>query len=111
MYYKVNNEKYHTIGGDNTQDQVFLLSIEEARKYFPSDKDRVCKPTDYALWKEKRVVDNEFGCGCWWWLRSPGDDSESAAYVYPSGVIHDNGDGVYDCTVAVRPALWVNIDS
>ena len=32
-----NNDKYGTKGGNNTEDNVFLLSIEEAEMYFSSD--------------------------------------------------------------------------
>ena len=105
------NEEYHTPGGKDTQDKIFLLSIDEVRKYLPSDKDRVCKPTDYALWREKGIVDKDFGAGCWWWLRSPGGNRSRAAYVGPSGFLDDLGNFVDGSSVAVRPAFWVNLES
>lgn len=42
------NPEYSTDHGNATQDRVFLLSIDEANKYFGSDSERRCKPTDYA---------------------------------------------------------------
>lgn len=35
------NDDYDTIGGDNTEDKVFLLSIDEVRKYFKSNHKEV----------------------------------------------------------------------
>ena len=39
---------YETDPGNDTQDKVFLLSIEEAAKYFDSDTARECEVTEYA---------------------------------------------------------------
>ena len=38
-----------TLGGNDTQDKVFLLSYDEALKYFPTNKSRVASPTAYAI--------------------------------------------------------------
>ena len=46
--------------GSATQDRGFLLSIEEVEKYFKTDEDRKCKPTQYAV---KQGVNGE---NCWW---------------------------------------------
>ena len=43
------NPGYSTNPGKATQDQVFLLSVPDANKYFSSDSARQCKPTDYAV--------------------------------------------------------------
>jgi len=40
--------KYKTKGGNNTQDKIFLLSHEEAVRYFAKDSDRVSTNTAYA---------------------------------------------------------------
>ena len=45
--------------GNDTEDKIFSLSIEEAEKYFTSDEERICKPTNYTVsrysdvWAEK----------------------------------------------------------
>ena len=36
-----------TDGGADTQDKVFVLSIEEAKTYFQTDNDRLCEATAY----------------------------------------------------------------
>ena len=102
------NPKYNTNPGNSTKDQVFLLSIPEAEKYFSSDEERVCKATAYAKGKAPLVRYND---GRWWWLRSPGLSTDCAAYVDDDGDVCAYGSSVdYDLT-AVRPALWVELDS
>ena len=106
------NTSYSTSPGNNTTDKVFLLSITEANKYFKSDDARKCAPTDYA--KEQGVFTNSgYSTGgkatCWWWLRSPGYDSDYVAYVYFGGYVY-YGDVSYD-GIGVRPALWINLES
>ncbi len=95
--------------GKDTQDKVFLLSIPEVEKYFASDAKRQCKPTAYAIAQTCYVNSNGI---CWWWLRSPGYDSDYAAYVgYGDyGSLNHYGSSVDD-DLGVRPALWVNLDS
>jgi len=76
-------------------DNVFLLSIEEAYRYFKDDADRFL-PDD----------EDNFG----WWLRSEGAYSDHAACVdshyYYSGHISDEGGLVY-IPRGVRPAVWI----
>ena len=101
------NKEYETKGGADTQDQVFLLSLDEAEKYFADDDDRICEPTEYALGKDENIMDEEEGAGCWWWLRSPGSGNDCAALVEPHGFLGDYA-GFVDCdSVAVCPALWI----
>ena len=102
------NPKYNTNPGNATQDQVFLLSITEANKYFSSDSARQCKPTDYAV--ANGVWESNSG-NCWWWLRSPGGDRGNAARVYSDGDVYEFGLGVNYDTGAVRPALWIDLNS
>ena len=45
---------------------------------------------------------------CAWWLRSPGNYSNGAAYVLDGGIIRDDGNYVISY-YGVRPALWINI--
>ncbi len=96
---------YGTNGGNDTLDKVFLLSVDEVKKYFANDKERLCQPTKHALALNPRVVDKKGNC--FWWLRSPGAGLNSAASVYPSGGIFDCGDYLI-FTYAIRPALVLN---
>ena len=102
------NPDYSTNPGNATQDQVFLLSITEVNKYFSSDSARQCKPTDYAVANGAWESDNG---NCWWWLRSPGDDQADAADVTVAGVVYEYGHYVGIDTDAVRPALWIDLNS
>lgn len=96
-----------------------LLSFDEANKYFMSDNDRICMPTQQAV--NNDVNKNEGNSACLWWLRSPGDGSDYASCVDEDGIVladnnlADSLDAFYggylvDCPDgAVRPALWVNL--
>ena len=87
-------------------DNVFLLSKEEAEKYFANDDARKCKATDYAK-KNGANVRNDNGCSCWW-LRSPlCGNSSHVYYVYYDGYVRN--DYVHYGFYLVRPALWVNL--
>ena len=95
------NPFYGTEGGNNTTDKVFLLSIDEAEQYFSSDTARIVTATEYA--RGPRASD--------WWLRSPGYYSLNAAYVDYDGSVYSNSIVVYFDAIAVRPALWINLES
>ena len=109
------NPEYGTNGGPDTRDNVFCLSVDEARIYYENAKERICYPTVYA--KEHGVWTSASG-GCDWWLRSPGDDADSAVVVDPDGYLFLSGNGIaggldvdFETIVAietaVRPALWM----
>ena len=79
-------------GGVNTTDKVFLLSIDDAKRFFADN--------------QARIYGNP------WWLRSPGRDQDCAAYVDFEGAICYGGTEVSDYfLIRVRPALWLNLDS
>ena len=103
------NPSHDTDPGKATQDQIFLLSISEVNRYFKSDEDRKCIPTEYAVNNGCDVYSSDKTC--FWWLRSPGMCPSYAAYVFMSGFVDWRGDGVNVDTIAVRPALWINLDS
>ena len=101
------NAEYGTDGGNDTSDKIFLLSIAEAEEYFSSDEARECEPTKYAV--AEGAYENSDNGNCWWWLRSPGYDANSAAFIYTSGDVDALGNCVDDGNYAVRPALWINL--
>ena len=84
-----------------------LLSADEADKYFNSDKDRECYPTKQL--KSKWDWGSDDNIACYWWLRSPGDDSYYAGLVGNDGVVYSFSNYVGSSDSAVRPALWVNL--
>ena len=109
-----NSSKYRTEGGKDTQDKIFLLSTNEAENYFASDETRACEPTAYVVAKDA-YVDDENG-NCQWWLRTPGFAQNRADFIFHDGAVSVNGNEVDDSFlgynyVAVRPALWVNLES
>ena len=90
---------------------MFLLSIEEARKYFSSDYERKLLPTPYA-----KTVNNgrlytsaDYGGSCWWWQRSPGSHQNYAAIVSYGGSVNSNGNDVDNDSCAVRVAFKINL--
>ena len=100
-------------GGNATRDRVFALNIDEAKKYFDNDEDRMASATRYALGKDAResnryFTDDGVGTG-WWWLRSPGYFSQLAALVHNDGVVGDFGYDFDNSSGSVRPALWLNL--
>ncbi len=108
-------EGWSVEGSNNTLDKIFLLSYAEAYQYFgvtyengDNIKARVA-PYDFVSWSAQKT---EEGIGAIaWWLRSPGEAQIYALYVGADGHIGSEdvaGDGGFN---AVRPALWVNIDS
>ena len=112
------NAKYNTRGGNATTDKLFLLSIEEAEKYFKDDESRIAYPTPYAkskksvngnLYVSSSYVSTDRGGSCWWWLRSPGDDQDGAADVYNDGDVLSYGNYVNNDNYAVRVAFKINL--
>ena len=93
------NLNYGTLGGKDTFDKIFLLSINEAEYYFETDYDR--------------KID-----GRYWHLRSPAEKEGFVARVHSEGQIVDRAvTGTHSTTVTmsytnragVRPALWINL--
>ena len=101
------NGEYGTKGGNATSDRIFLLSIEEAEKYFKDDNARKCLPTAYTKNREAGV-DKESGT-VWWWLRTPGSSSKNAAGVNYGGVVRSSGGNVNYSSGTVRPAFWLDL--
>ncbi len=101
------NPKFRISPGKSTTDRVFLLSIMEAEKYFETDNDRQCQATSYC--QSKGRYSNEDGT-CWWWLRSPGKGTYSAADVRGNGNVCCEGNQI-TILETVRPALWITLES
>lgn len=103
------NPEYDTDSGNATTDKVFLLSIDEANKYFSSDSARQCKPTVFTLangvWYEG---DGELVH--YWRLRSPGGAQDYNAVVSDDGSVACYGYRVDSGAGAIRPVLWINLD-
>ena len=104
------NPNHNTVSsGNDITDKIFLLSINEANDYFSSGEERKCKATAYAG-ERGAYVYRATGC-CWWWLRSPGYGTDRAADVNYDGRVLSDGNHVGNTYGAVRPALWIDLDS
>ncbi len=92
--------------GNNTEDHVFLLSLNESLTYFASDYFRVAEATDYAI--QNNVVTGGIRRSEWF-LRTVGFEQKNVfticdtgmpciVAVYPKGDVEGN-----------RPAMWVDL--
>lgn len=77
-----NNNIYNTSGGNDTEDYIFLLSIDETKNI------------------DKKMLASVGK----WWLRSPGYEQYYAAEVFVDGMIDTRG-YVVDSESGIRPAL------
>jgi hypothetical protein len=89
--------------GNDTQDKVFLLSAQEACRYFPYDEVRTASASKAVL----PSIRGDYSIDtAQWWLRSTGRRPYEAAYVMEYGQLR--GDmRISAKNVAVRPAMWV----
>lgn len=108
----------------DTIDKIFLLSIDEVYNYFNLTVNAVehssifcygnackCQPTTYAIASGVNLYDaNNDDESCYWWLRNPGWDSWYAAVCYGDKVDAEGLDVNKDY-VAIRPAMWISINS
>ena len=104
-----------TEGGNNTTDQIFLLSIAEAQNssYFADNSSRIATNTAYVAGGGKLGSSymNGVGEAGYWWLRSPGDLDHRAAGVSVDGGVGRYGHGVRIAYNAVRPAFNLDLTS
>ena len=119
------NEWYGSKGGEDTEDRIFLLSIEEAVcKYFVDSCSKLRNPgKNQRYWFERKDQNNSKriarieGKGIWWWwLRSPGRVGIKAVYIHGDGNIGIQGNNILKgnisdgwCTGGVRPSLWLKL--
>jgi hypothetical protein len=117
------NPWYGTRGGNDTQDKIFLLSIEEVVRYF-GDSGRLQNIPASA--SGKQVLSDEYDSARIanqpdsrvagnWYLRTPGSSLRTAVYVNMQGRFRVIGGSVSshgdNNNAHIRPALWVNIDA
>lgn len=92
------NPEYDTDPGSDTEDKIFLLSIEEVREYYRDDVSRQCL---------YHGLDENY----WWWLRSPGRSPSYAARVRSDGTVDCLGYMVENrhAGSGVRPVMRVSV--
>ena len=112
-----NNEVFGTSGGNDTDDKVFLLSLDEVRRFYGIEevvetfyKKVFAEASEYT--KTKDVwLEVEGNDRCWWWLRSGGGDQTRACEVGSMGYLSYNGTNAYQPEIGgmrgYRPVIWV----
>lgn len=120
------NPWYGSKGGADTQDSIFLLSIEEVVcQYFGDSSSKLHNPgKNQRYWFERKDENNSKRTAflaatkgiSWWWLRSPGRVNVKAVYIHGDGNIGIQGNNILKgnisdgrCTGGVRPALWLKL--
>ena len=120
---------YGTSGGKDTLDKIFLLSLEEVDRYFGNNGDYlnnrrkdfdfdgdIFVPSENGgyfsnIYDSSRQAKYN-GEPAFWWLRSPGIHTGSAASVFYNGSVGVFGLDLYcvlDVICGIRPALWLKI--
>jgi hypothetical protein len=105
-----------TPGGNNTEDKIFLLSLDEADRYFGNSGDYINLNSGDNEW----ILSNEFDGDRQairffnpkrWWLRSPGRTSNMAARVLANASVDVAGLSVdiFLGDGGIRPALWIKL--
>lgn len=96
-----------TADAPDTQDSVFLLSLDELNAYFPEEASRIAEATEYAVAQGGRVS-RETG-KTYWWLRNKATPGDAALMVRYDGAVNEFGDSMEAEIYTVRPAIWVQI--
>jgi len=104
---KSGNGDWTTVGGVDTEDQVFLLSWADVQMYFSGAESRKTSGTDYAKSKGAKFLGvTSIGIGeTDWWTRSAGQVQTDACIVNFKG---DIGTQKVTDNVGIRPAIWVD---
>ncbi|GHU24364.1 hypothetical protein FACS1894172_13370 [Spirochaetia bacterium] len=116
------NQWYGTDGGKETTDKIFLLSLEEADRYFGNSGDyqnkrrKKYRNGTYSVDSNGYYFSNEYDndriasygtSNHCWWLRSPGIRVHAAS-TESSGLVSVRGSRIDNIRGGVRPALWLS---
>ncbi|MBR4343211.1 MAG: hypothetical protein IKP88_11005 [Lachnospiraceae bacterium] len=119
-----NNPKYDTYGGNDTYDNVFLLSADDvlnteygfSKEYKSENGDiaRRCAPTAYVLaqcpWVDTTYPTKDYESSCYWYLRTPGERDSEVTNVIPNGRVNLQGNDVGDLLLhTIRPAIYIEL--
>lgn len=96
------NPYYGIDPGGSTEDKLFLLSVDEVLKYFPSESDRKCSMSKYV---EECKYSSFAGMWC---TRTPGRSNSTAVAVNcnDGSILYE---GAYSLNyIGYRPAMWIS---
>lgn len=112
------NETYGTYGGGDTEDKIFLLSLDEVKQYIadgnetPDHEARRAEGTTWAREKYDELVPpntyDQAGDTMQWWLRDPAEESYHL-YVSTGGNLYPEGIKMSFNQCGVRPAMWIEL--
>lgn len=93
-------------GLSSSAEELTLLSVDEAKRYFSNRESLVCHVTAYA---ESRGIQTLLNGASDWWLRTSGDVGSRASTVDVDGNVLPHGQFVF-YYIGVRPAIWLPLD-
>ena len=111
------NPDYETLGGNDTNDKVFLLSQSETSNptygfnanYNNSDSSREAIGTDFSKCQGLYVIDfGESADNSLWWLRTPGYYQNHASYIDTDGW-GGRSEIITSAYIGIRPAFKCSI--
>ncbi len=108
------NSRYGTEGGNDTEDKVYLLSLEDVKNteygFRGNGSTLGARNTDFNNYNGG-YWDYGMYCDCLWWLRSIGSDSKNAMNISLVGNYDEGGSNITDDFMGVRPVLSINLSS
>ena len=92
----------------NSEDEVFLLSVEEIQKYMPDEESRRVLPTKYCGTNGGFMEIDGVVYGAWWTRSFVEVDGEIGMIpIGANGFINTEGFGPTE-DIGVRPAVWID---
>lgn len=104
------NNSAGVLGGNDTSDKVFVLTVDDVNKYLPTVEKRRARASETVRRGNWKLDDLDY---VWWWLRTPGLGTKGKttnAFATVPGEVNDMGELVSSCS-GVRPALWARLTS
>lgn len=97
------NWREELVSHNDTEDEVFALSVEEVETLFRNSDEMKAEATEYAIRKGVYHSDNV----CWyWWMRNPGREPDCTMNCRDFDYVDKDGKERSEQGVAVRPALY-----
>lgn len=98
------NPWYGAKGGEDTQDSIFLLTIEDVVcRYFGNSSEKLHnRGKNQKYWFQRKDENNskrksKFQGDGWWWIRSPGRANWKAVYIHGDGNVGIQGNSTNRC--------------
>lgn len=96
------NKKQRVDGGPDTEDRVFLLSMDEVEKYMLTEESRKSVATEYAHKQHPTKDDRGY-----WQLRTPGNGRWGSVAISDDSGTYCASTGNHVGYSYLRPAMWI----